>query len=110
MRAPTHEGVAAIAHRLLARVKLAVAALALAVWRVCGGAAAATRYVIAVAGVVQVSLLVLVDSLGCYQALDGDHRDAMIRDRATGTKLPDSKAGFDGCYDVYDGRTGTSKT
>lgn len=57
----------------------------------------------------KVSLLVLVDSLGCYQALDGEHRDAMIRDRATGTMLPDPKAGFDGCYDVYDGRTDVSK-
>ncbi|HMA13440.1 MAG TPA: methyl-accepting chemotaxis protein [Kiloniellaceae bacterium] len=37
----------------------AVAALALGAWRLCGGAAATTRYVIAVAGVVQVSLLVL---------------------------------------------------
>jgi hypothetical protein len=55
------------------------------------------------------SLLVLIDQLGCYQALDGDHRDATITDKATGTVLADPKVGFDGCYDVYDGRTATSK-
>lgn len=57
----------------------------------------------------QVSLLILVDSLGCYQALDGEHRDDTIVDKATGATLPDPKAGFDGCYDVYDGRTDVSK-
>jgi hypothetical protein len=57
----------------------------------------------------EVSLLILVDSLGCYQALDGDHRDDTIVDRATGATLPDPKAGFDGCYNVYDGRTTVSK-
>jgi hypothetical protein len=57
----------------------------------------------------EVSLLILVDSLGCYQALDGEHRDDTIVDKATGATLPDPKAGFDGCYDVYDGRTNVSK-
>ena len=57
----------------------------------------------------QVSLLILVDSLGCYQALDGEHRDDTILDKATGATLPDPKVGFDGCYDVYDGRTNVSK-
>jgi len=51
------------------------------------------------------SLLILIDQLGCYQALDGEHRDATIADKDTGTVLPDPKVGFDGCYNVYDGRT-----
>jgi hypothetical protein len=53
-------------------------------------------------------LLVLIDQLGCYQAL-GENRDATITDKATGAVLPDPKQGFDGCYDVYDGRTSVSK-
>ena len=53
-------------------------------------------------------LLVLIDQLGCYQAL-GEKRDATITDKATGAVLPDPKQGFDGCYDVYDGRTSVSK-
>lgn len=56
-----------------------------------------------------VDLLVLIDQLGCYQAMDGDHRNAMITDASTGTQLPDPKVGFDGCFDVYDGQTNTSK-
>jgi hypothetical protein len=56
------------------------------------------------------SLLVLIDQLGCYQALDGEHRDATITDKATGTVLADPKVGFDGCYDVYDGRTSTNRS
>jgi hypothetical protein len=55
------------------------------------------------------SLLILIDQLGCYQALDGEHRDATITDQATGSVLPDPKVGFDGCYNVYDGRTSVSK-
>jgi len=51
------------------------------------------------------SLLILIDQLGCYQALDGEHRDATITDQDTGTVLPDPKVGFDGCYNVYDDRT-----
>jgi|SRR4051812_1770454 len=58
----------------------------------------------------KVSLLVLVDSLGCYQGLDGDHRDNTIVDKATGATLPDPKVGFDGCYSVYDNRTNVSKS
>jgi hypothetical protein len=53
--------------------------------------------------------VVLIDSLACYQAFNGDNRDATIVDKATGATLPDPKVGFDGCYDVYDGRTSTSK-
>src|SRR3954464_7668480 len=55
------------------------------------------------------SLLVLIDQLGCYQASDTDNRDATITDKATGAVVPDPKVGFDGCYDVYDGRTSVSK-
>ena len=55
------------------------------------------------------SLLILIDQLGCYQALDGEHRDATIRDKDTGSVLPDPKVGFDGCYNVYDHRTSVSK-
>ena len=51
------------------------------------------------------SLLVLIDQLGCYQAIDTNNRDATITDTATGAALPDPKVGFDGCYDVYDERT-----
>lgn len=54
-------------------------------------------------------ILVLVDSLGCYQALSTDNRNAMILDRATGEKVPDPKVGFDGCYDVNDDLTNVSK-
>ena len=53
-------------------------------------------------------LLVLIDQLGCYQAL-GEKREATITDKATGAVLPDPKQGFDGCYDVYDGRTSVSR-
>src|SRR3954447_15131122 len=56
-----------------------------------------------------VSLLILVDSLGCFQKLDGAPHDDTIVDKATGATLPDPKAGFDGCYNVYDGRTNVSK-
>ena len=55
-------------------------------------------------------LLILVDSLGCYQAADTDHRDNTIVDKATGATLPDPKVGFDGCYSVYDQRTKVSKS
>jgi hypothetical protein len=57
----------------------------------------------------EVFLLVLIDSLGCYQGLDTDHRDKTIVDKATGATLPDPKVGFDGCYNVYDDRTDVSK-
>src|SRR3954447_20219563 len=55
-----------------------------------------------------VSLLVLIDQLGCYQASNTDNRNAMITDASTGAQLPDPKVGFDGCFDVYDNRTNTS--
>jgi hypothetical protein len=55
------------------------------------------------------SLLILVDSLACYQALDGEHRDDTIKDTTTGAVLPDPKVGFDGCFNVYDNKTSTSK-
>ena len=54
------------------------------------------------------SLLVLIDQLGCYQALWREE-DATITDKATGAVLPDPRQGFDGCYDVYDGRTSVDK-
>lgn len=56
-----------------------------------------------------VSLVVLIDQLGCYQAMDGDHRDRQIVTKQTGAKMPDPKVGFDGCYNVYDGRTNVAK-
>jgi hypothetical protein len=53
--------------------------------------------------------VVLIDALGCYQAFSDEHRDATVRDRH-GATVPDPAVGFDGCYDVYDGRTDTSKS
>lgn len=58
----------------------------------------------------KVSLLILIDALGCYQALDGEHRDQMITDKTTGDPVPDPKVGFDGCYNVYDDKTSVAKT
>lgn len=55
-----------------------------------------------------VDILVLIDSLGCYQGMNTDNRDATIVDKATGATIPDPKVGFDGCFDVYDGKTSTS--
>ena len=57
----------------------------------------------------EVSLLILVDQLGCYQGMDSDHRNRTIRDRGTGQVVPDPKVGFDGCFDVYDSRTSVDK-
>ena len=57
---------------------------------------------------VKTSLLVLIDQLGCYQAIDTSNRDATITDKDTGAVLPDPKVGFDGCYNVYDDRTAVS--
>lgn len=56
-----------------------------------------------------VDILVLIDSLGCYQGMDTANRNAMIVDKATGAKIPDPKVGFDGCFNVYDDRTDVSK-
>jgi hypothetical protein len=53
--------------------------------------------------------VVLIDALGCYQAFSDDNRDATVRS-AAGRTVPDPRAGFDGCYDVYDDRTKTAKT
>ena len=53
--------------------------------------------------------VVLIDSLACYQAFNGDKRDATIVDKATGATVPDPAVGFDGCYDVYDSKTNTAK-
>src|SRR3954469_14284231 len=53
--------------------------------------------------------VVLIDALACYQAFNGDNRDATIVDKATGATVPDPAVGFDGCYDVYDSRTNTAK-
>jgi hypothetical protein len=58
----------------------------------------------------KVSLLILIDSLACYQALDGEHRDDTIKDKTTEATLPDPKVGFDGCFNVYDHKTATSNT
>src|SRR4051794_10449242 len=57
---------------------------------------------------VKTSLLVLIDQLGCYQAIDTSNRDASITDKDTDVVLPDPKVGFDGCYNVYDDRTAVS--
>jgi hypothetical protein len=53
--------------------------------------------------------VVLIDALGCYQAFSDEERDATVT-ATDGRTVPDPRVGFDGCYDVYDGRTGTSKT
>jgi hypothetical protein len=53
--------------------------------------------------------VVLVDSLACYQAFNGEKRDKEIVDTATHRKVPDPAVGFDGCFNVYDGRTNTAK-
>ena len=53
--------------------------------------------------------IVLIDALACYQAFNGDNRDATIVDKKTGATMPDPAVGFDGCYDVYDSKTNTSK-
>ena len=54
--------------------------------------------------------VVLIDSLGCYQAFNGDRRDATILDKNTHHKVPDPAVGFDGCYDVDDAKTDTAKS
>ncbi|MGH3314511.1 MAG: hypothetical protein ACRDO0_00050 [Nocardioidaceae bacterium] len=53
--------------------------------------------------------VVLVDSLACYQAFNGEKRDQEILDTTTHRKVPDPAVGFDGCFNVYDGRTNTAK-
>ncbi len=53
--------------------------------------------------------VVLVDSLACYQAFNSATRDKEIVDTTTHRKVPDPAVGFDGCFNVYDGRTNTAK-
>jgi hypothetical protein len=57
------------------------------------------------------TFLVLIDALGCYQAfnVDDKKRYRMITDVHAHKKLIDPAGGFDGCYDVFDKRTSTSK-
>src|SRR5436190_16642895 len=52
----------------------------------------------------------LVDSLGCYQAFSTDDavRFHKITDVYGHKSILDPAGSFDGCYDVYDGRTNTS--
>jgi hypothetical protein len=56
--------------------------------------------------------VVLVDALGCYQAFSQDDatRFHKITDVYSHKAILDPAGSFDGCYDVYDGRTNTSKT
>ena len=55
--------------------------------------------------------LALVDALGCYQAFttDDQKRYREITDVYSHKRILDPAGSFDGCYDVYDGRTNTSK-
>jgi hypothetical protein len=55
--------------------------------------------------------LALVDALGCYQAFtqDDDKRYREITDVYSHKRILDPAGSFDGCYDVYDDRTNTSK-
>lgn len=57
------------------------------------------------------SFLVLIDSLGCYQAFNVDDakRYRKVKDVKTHTKIDDPAGSFDGCFDVFDGRTNISK-
>ena len=53
----------------------------------------------------------LIDSLGCYQAFTQDDakRFHKITDVYSHKSILDPAGSFDGCYDVYDSRTNTSK-
>jgi hypothetical protein len=55
--------------------------------------------------------LALVDALGCYQAFTADDKARYheITDVYSRKRILDPAGSFDGCYDVYDGRTNTSK-
>src|SRR3954451_17018470 len=57
------------------------------------------------------TFLVLIDALGCYQAFNVDDakRYRMITDVHAQKKVIDPAGGVDGCYDVFDTRTRTSK-
>src|SRR4051812_37237991 len=53
----------------------------------------------------------LVDALGCYRAFSTDDavRSHTITDVYSHKSILAPAGSFDGCYDVYDGRTNTSK-
>ena len=53
----------------------------------------------------------LIDALGCYQAFTQDDtaRFHKIVDVYSHKAILDPAGSFDGCFDVYDGRTNTSK-
>jgi hypothetical protein len=55
--------------------------------------------------------LALVDALGCYQAFTQDDakRYREITDVYSHKRILDPAGSFDGCYDVFDDRTDTSK-
>ena len=55
--------------------------------------------------------LALIDALGCYQAFTTDDKKRYheITDIYSHKKILDPAGSFDGCYDVYDNRTNTSK-
>jgi hypothetical protein len=55
--------------------------------------------------------LALVDALGCYQAFNTDDQKRYheITDIYSHKTILDPAGSFDGCYDVYDNRTNTSK-
>jgi hypothetical protein len=55
--------------------------------------------------------LALVDALGCYQAFTTDDKKRYheITDVYSHKRILDPAGSFDGCYDVYDNRTNTSK-
>lgn len=57
------------------------------------------------------SSLTLIDALGCYQAfnVDDTKRYHKITDVQTHKRIDDPAGGFDGCFNVYDDRTNTSK-
>ena len=55
--------------------------------------------------------LALIDALGCYQAFTTDDKKRYheITDVYSHKRILDPAGSFDGCYDVYDNRTNTSK-
>jgi hypothetical protein len=57
------------------------------------------------------TFLTLIDALGCYQAfnVDDKKRYRLVPDVRAHRKVVDPAGGFDGCFDVFDGRTSVSK-
>jgi hypothetical protein len=57
------------------------------------------------------TFLTLIDALGCYQAfnVDDTKRYHKVIDVQSHKKIDDPAGSFDGCYDVFDDRTNTSK-